>query len=73
MARRKDPEDRTPREEIAAVIAWADRQGFTNIAAALRRVLDCLASFDETPPPKRQPSQATRPGPRRSRQKTGTA
>jgi hypothetical protein len=42
MPRKRDPDDRTPREEIAAVITWAQRQGFTNIADALQRALDRL-------------------------------
>lgn len=42
MPRRKLPKHRKAREGIADVIKWADRQGFENIAAALRHALDLL-------------------------------
>jgi hypothetical protein len=41
MGRR--PEFKTAKQEIADVIRWAERQGFHNIAEALRRALDALA------------------------------
>jgi predicted transcriptional regulator len=31
--RRKNPENRTAREEIASVIDWAERQGFADVPA----------------------------------------
>jgi hypothetical protein len=38
MPRRKNPENRTAREEIASVIDWAERQGFADapVIEALR-------------------------------------
>jgi hypothetical protein len=42
MPRKKDPDEMTAREHIADVLQWAERQGFQNIAAALRRALDLL-------------------------------
>ena len=34
---------RSARLELSKVIGWAERQGFANIVAALRRVLAALA------------------------------
>jgi hypothetical protein len=34
---------KTPKQEIADVIRWAEKQGFINIAEALRRALDGLS------------------------------
>ncbi len=33
MPRRKQPKNRTPREEIASVIEWAEQQGFDEVPA----------------------------------------
>ncbi len=37
MGRHREP--KTAQEEIASVLKWAERHGFQNIAAALRRAL----------------------------------
>jgi hypothetical protein len=42
MPRKKDSDEMTAREQVADVLQWAERQGFQNIAAALRRALDLL-------------------------------
>ena len=38
----RPPKVKTPKQEIADVIRWAEKQGFLNIAEALRRALDAL-------------------------------
>jgi hypothetical protein len=35
----RQPEDKTAKQEMTSLIKWADTQGFSNIAEALRRVL----------------------------------
>jgi len=40
MGRHREP--KTAKEEIASVLKWAERQGFQNIAAALRRALAAM-------------------------------
>jgi hypothetical protein len=35
----RQSENKTAKQEIISVIKWADTQGFSNIAEALRRVL----------------------------------
>ena len=39
MPRRKDPDHMSAEEEIQSVLAWAQRAGYRNITAALRRAL----------------------------------
>jgi hypothetical protein len=40
--RRAHPETMTAKEELFCLLAWAEQQRLTNIAAALRRVLGKL-------------------------------
>jgi hypothetical protein len=41
--RGRPPEVKTPKQEIADVLKWAQQQGFLNVAAALRRALAGMA------------------------------
>jgi hypothetical protein len=50
MPRRKNPETMTAAGEIRSVLDWAQRMGFVNVAAALRRA---LAKFPEAAARKR--------------------
>jgi hypothetical protein len=43
MPRGRPPKFKTPKQEIADVLRWAEQQGFMNVATALRRALAGMA------------------------------
>jgi hypothetical protein len=48
MPRYKAPEHMTAVEELRRLLKWAEQQGFSNVAAALRRVLIKLKKAQPT-------------------------
>ena len=44
---------KTPKQEIAAILRWAEQQGFHNIAAELQATLALLPPETSTKPDKR--------------------
>ena len=50
----RQPEVKTPKQEMRSVIKWADTQGLSNIADTLRRVLPFVSNErDHAPKAKR--------------------